>query len=51
LIYDVIIEGVGLLSNYRALINEILDSSSYDQLIQRMIAKLGEGTSTSAERR
>jgi phospholipid transport system substrate-binding protein len=49
LIYDVI-KGVGLVSNYRAQINEILDNSSYDQLIQRMKAKLAEGTSASAER-
>jgi phospholipid transport system substrate-binding protein len=50
LIYDVIIEGVGLVSNYRAQIAEILDNSSYDQLIQRMKAKLAEETSASAER-
>jgi phospholipid transport system substrate-binding protein len=50
LIYDVIIEGVGLISNYRAQIAEILDSSSYDQLIQRMKAKLAEEASASAER-
>jgi phospholipid transport system substrate-binding protein len=50
LIYDVIIEGVGLVSNYRAQISEILSSSSYDQLIQRMKARLAEETSTSAER-
>ena len=50
LIYDVIVEGVGLVSNYRSQINDILDSSSYDQLIQRMKAKLAEETSASAER-
>jgi phospholipid transport system substrate-binding protein len=50
LIYDVIIEGVGLVSNYRSQIGEILSSSSYDQLIQRMKAKLAEETSASAER-
>jgi phospholipid transport system substrate-binding protein len=50
LIYDVIVEGVGLVSNYRSQIDEILASSSYDQLIQRMKAKLAEGTSASAER-
>jgi len=50
LIYDVIIEGVGLVSNYRAQISAILDSSSYDQLIQRMKATLADETSASAER-
>jgi phospholipid transport system substrate-binding protein len=47
LIYDVVIEGVGLINNYRAQIEDILSSSSYDRLIQRMKAKLGEETSTS----
>jgi phospholipid transport system substrate-binding protein len=50
LIYDVVIEGVGLISNYRAQIDEILSSSSYDRLIQRMKARLAEETSTGAER-
>jgi phospholipid transport system substrate-binding protein len=50
LIYDVVIEGVGLVSNYRAQIDEILSSSSYDRLIQRMKARLAEETSTGAER-
>jgi phospholipid transport system substrate-binding protein len=50
LIYDVIVEGVGLVSNYQAQINDILDNASYDQLIQRMKAKLAEETSASAER-
>jgi phospholipid transport system substrate-binding protein len=50
LIYDVVIEGVGLVSNYRAQIDEILSSSSHDRLIQRMKARLAEETSTGAER-
>jgi phospholipid transport system substrate-binding protein len=45
LIDDVIIEGVGLVSNYRSQINDILNNASYDQLIQRMKAKLAEETS------
>lgn len=48
LIYDVVIEGVGLISNYRAQIDAILTHSSYDQLVQRMKAKLAEETSASA---
>jgi phospholipid transport system substrate-binding protein len=50
LIYDVIVEGLGLVSNYRAQINDILNNASYDQLIQRMKAKLAEETSASAAR-
>jgi phospholipid transport system substrate-binding protein len=50
LIYDVIVEGVGLVSNYRSQINEILDSSSYDQLIRLMKPKLAAEPSASAER-
>jgi phospholipid transport system substrate-binding protein len=50
LIYDVIVESLGLVSNYRAQIDDILSSASYDQLIQRMKAKLAEETSASAER-
>jgi phospholipid transport system substrate-binding protein len=45
LIDDVIIEGVGLVDNYRSQISEILSSSSYDALIQRMKAKVAEETS------
>jgi phospholipid transport system substrate-binding protein len=35
-IYDVLIEGVSLVNNYRSQFNDILSRSSYDQLIQRM---------------
>ena len=35
-IYDVLIEGVSLVNNYRSQFNEILSRSSYDQLIQKM---------------
>jgi phospholipid transport system substrate-binding protein len=35
-IYDVLIEGVSLVNNYRSQFNDILSRSSYDQLIERM---------------
>lgn len=35
-IYDVVIEGISLVNNYRSQFNRILASSSYDELIQRM---------------
>ena len=41
-IYDVVIDGVSLASNYRAQFNKILRNSSYDALVQRMKTKLAE---------
>jgi phospholipid transport system substrate-binding protein len=41
-IYDVVIDGVSLASNYRAQFSKILRTSSYDTLVQRMKAKLNE---------
>jgi len=38
-IYDVAIEGVSLINNYRSQFNRIIASSSYDELIQKMKAK------------
>ena len=35
-IYDVMIEGVSLVNNYRSQFNEILSRSSYDELVQKM---------------
>jgi phospholipid transport system substrate-binding protein len=51
LIDDVIIEGIGLVDNYRSQISEILSSSSYEALIQRMKAKVAEEASTGPEER
>jgi len=36
LIYDVIVEGISLVNNYRSQFNQIITSSSYEDLIQRM---------------
>lgn len=41
-IYDVVIEGVSLVNNYRSQFNRIIVSSSYQDLIQRMKAKREE---------
>jgi len=41
-IYDVVIDGVSLASNYRAQFSKILRNSSYDALVQRMKTKLEE---------
>ncbi|MFQ5899481.1 MAG: phospholipid-binding protein MlaC, partial [Candidatus Methylomirabilia bacterium] len=39
LVYDVLIEGVSLVGNYRAQLNRIIRSSSYDELVRRLKAK------------
>lgn len=35
-IYDVLVEGISLVNNYRAQFNQIISSSSYDALVQKM---------------
>lgn len=39
LVYDVVIEGVSLVSNYRTQFNKIIRTSSYEELVKRMKAK------------
>jgi phospholipid transport system substrate-binding protein len=39
LVYDVIIEGVSLVSNYRTQFNKIVQTESYDALVARLRAK------------
>lgn len=41
-IYDVLIEGISLVSNYRSQFNRILASSSYDDLVQKMKSRQGD---------
>jgi phospholipid transport system substrate-binding protein len=36
LVYDVSIEGVSLVSNYRTQFNKIIQTSSYGELVKRM---------------
>ena len=43
LIYDVLIEGISLVNNYRSQFNRIITSSSYSQLVQKMKARQVEG--------
>lgn len=38
-VYDVIIEGVSLVANHRAQFNRIIQTSSWEELVQRMKAK------------
>ena len=39
LVYDVIIEGVSLVSNYRTQFNKIIQTASYNDLVQKMRTK------------
>jgi phospholipid transport system substrate-binding protein len=57
LVYDVIIEGVSLIANYRTQFNKIIQTSSYQELVRKMKTKQSEfmegkqrTTSTSPER-
>jgi phospholipid transport system substrate-binding protein len=42
LIYDVSIEGISLVDNYRTQFSEIIQASSYPDLVKRLKAKLGQ---------
>jgi phospholipid transport system substrate-binding protein len=44
LVYDVNIEGVSLVSNYRTQFNKIIQTGSFEDLIQKLRAKQGELT-------
>lgn len=39
-IYDVVVEDISLVNNYRAQFNQILSKSSYEELVRRMGSKL-----------
>lgn len=51
LIYDVLIEGISLVNNYRAQFNRIITSSSFNDLIQKMKNRQGDELSGSPERK
>ena len=42
LIYDVIVEGVSLVGNYRGQFNTIIQTSSYEELVRRIRARVAE---------
>ena len=46
LVYDIFIQGVSLVNNYRAQFNSILTQSTYQQLIQRLRDKISEDQQT-----
>ena len=41
-VYDVVIEGVSLVNNYRAQFNHIIQSSSYETLVKKIKDKLAQ---------
>jgi phospholipid transport system substrate-binding protein len=51
LIYDVLIEGISLVNNYRSQFNQIITSSSYNELIRKMKAREGAELTGSPERK
>jgi phospholipid transport system substrate-binding protein len=50
-IYDILVEGVSLVNNYRSQFNRIITTSSYDALIERMKAREIESAGGGQERR
>jgi phospholipid transport system substrate-binding protein len=42
IVYDVVIEGVSLIANYRTQFNKIIQTSSYQELVRKMRAKQAE---------
>jgi phospholipid transport system substrate-binding protein len=51
LVYDVVIEGVSLVANYRSQFNRIIRQSSYEALIERMRAKMPDGVNAPRDER
>jgi phospholipid transport system substrate-binding protein len=49
-VYDVVIEGVSLVANYRTQFNRIITQSGYDELIKRMKTKQDELSFDEAEK-
>ena len=47
--YDVVIEGVSLVANYRAQFNKIIQTSGYASLVKKLVAKEQEGIQADRE--
>jgi phospholipid transport system substrate-binding protein len=50
LVYDVSVEGISLVSNYRTQFDRVIRSSSYKQLAEKLRAKKDEGDAASVKR-
>lgn len=42
MVYDVVIEGVSLVSNYRSQFNRIISANGYDELVKKLQSKSGD---------
>jgi phospholipid transport system substrate-binding protein len=51
LIYDVLVEGISLVNNYRSQFDRIITSSSYNDLVQKMKNRQGDELSGSPQRK
>jgi phospholipid transport system substrate-binding protein len=51
LVYDVVIEGVSLVGNYRTQFNKIIQTSSWDDLVQKLRSKAIGAPATAGDRR
>ena len=51
LIYDVLVEGISLVNNYRSQFNRIITSSSYQELVQKMKTRQVDEPSGKPERK
>ena len=51
LIYDVLVEGISLVNNYRSQFNRIITSSSYNDLVQKMKNRQADELSGSPQRK
>ena len=50
-VYDVNIEGISLVSNYRTQFNKIIQSSGYNTLVDRMKAKQTESFENTSQKK
>jgi phospholipid transport system substrate-binding protein len=50
-IYDVLVEGISLVNNYRSQFNQIISSSSYDALVQKMKSRQEDELSAGPQRK
>jgi phospholipid transport system substrate-binding protein len=50
-IYDVLVEGISLVNNYRSQFNRIISSSSFNELVQKMKSRQGDELSGSPARK
>jgi phospholipid transport system substrate-binding protein len=49
--YDVLVEGISLVNNYRSQFNQIISSSSYDGLVQKMKSRQEDELSAGPQRK